>query len=264
MYFARMGCVIPGKRANPAVFGKNVKAFRDLREWSLRELASKSRLSTRTLVKIEKGLGCTVKTELKVALGLNVYVGRLWDESLLSCGPEKVISQSDGRWFFANVDDATQYHSRARRSPSEVTDNRLRSDPDEIQDASERNRLGRAGLSRAFVRTCGGAITAGHFQLNEGEIFGYDFTPADEFGYPYLLICTDGVLKFSIGGRTHVLQARESIVFQGNEAYGVEPCPSLTRDELPSRFFFVCLRVLTTSTTGLPKVTVNPNSATRP
>src|ERR1700733_7802474 len=164
---------------DPAVFGKNVRALRGLRGWSIRELAARCGLSTRTIVKIESGRGCSIKSELEVARGLNSYVGRLWDQSLISDAPERVISKADGRWFFSNVDDASQYHSRIRRTSFDDPTNRFRSDPDEIQIEAERSRLGRAGLSRCFVKIGGGVLTGGDFSFNKGKNKGPECSERD-------------------------------------------------------------------------------------
>lgn len=235
---------------DPSVFGRNVQSFRKLLGLSIRELAERAGVSTRTIVKIEAGKGCTPKSEHKVALGLNVFVGRLWDESLLSTADERVISNQDGRWFFVSLDDATRYLTWLQRAESADANARVRSDPDEIQDPAERQRLGGAGLSRGFVRTCGNAFGAGFFLLNEGEIYGPDFTPPDPSNYPYIFICTSGSLKFSIRDKTYVLNAGESIVYEGKHGQELEPWKDGPTFELPCRFYLVSLKLLDLASLG--------------
>lgn len=231
-------------RSDPAVFGRNARAFRTLRGWSVREFAQRTGLSTRTIVKIEGGNACTVRTERKIADGLNVYIGRLWDPELLVQAPQRVVRQDAGRWFFASADDAAAHHARATRAHIVDEGERMRADPEEIQEAAERHRLGKAGLSRAFVKTCGGGISSGFFQFNEVELFGRDETPADGSNYPYVMICRTGGLRIHIRGETYDLGVSESIVFDGNDPYWIEPLMEDGPSSPPATLYFLCLRLL--------------------
>jgi len=224
----------------PAVFGRNVRAFRTLRRWSIRDLAARSGISTKTIVKIERGEGCTVRTEQKIALGFNVYVGRLWDDTLLSEEPQRVIRSQQGRWFFADIDDAARYHRRLVTS-----EERLRSDPDEIQDEAERHRLGYAGLSRAFVKAMGGGMSTGYFQYNQGEYFGRDYTPPDGTGYTYLCICLRGGVRFAIRDCVSELGEGDAVVFEGSDGHWIEPLEPVHLPKPPPLIQFLCLRILT-------------------
>ncbi len=231
-------------RSDPAVFGRNARAFRTLRGWSVRDFSERAGLSTKTIVKVEGGQACTVKTERKIADGLNVYVGRLWDPNLLVQAPQRVVRADAGRWFFASADDAAAHHARATRAQAGDEHERMRADPPEIQEAGERHRLGRSGLSRGFVKTCGGGIASGFFQFNEVELFGLDETPADGSNYAYVMICRTGGLRMQVRGETYELNAGESIVFDGNDPYRIEP---LTRDVSmcpPTTLYFLCLGIL--------------------
>lgn len=225
------------------MFGRNVRALRGLRGWSIRDLSVRCGLSTRTIVKIESGRGCSIKSELEVARGLNSYVGRLWDRSLISEAPERVIKRTSGRWFFSHVDDAAQYHCRIRRTSFDNATYRLQSDPDEIQDEMERHRLGRSGLSRAFVKASGGAITGGYFQFNEGESYGPDRKQTDFTYITFLIVCTKGTIDFTIRGTTHRLEEGESIVFVDDDASTLSPAPSIRTEDLPCKFYFLCPRL---------------------
>lgn len=120
----------------------------------------------------------------------------------------------------------------------------MRADPPEIQEDEERHRLGRAGLSRGFVKTCGGGISSGFFQFNEVELFDLDETPADGSNYPYVMICRTGALRMWIRGETYELSEGESIVFDGNDPYRVEPLTTDATLGPPATFYFLCLRLL--------------------
>jgi transcriptional regulator with XRE-family HTH domain len=233
---------------DPAVFGRNVRAFRALRGWGVRELAARSDLSTKTIVKIEKGELCTSKTEQKIAAGFGTYLGRLWDPNLLSDEPQRVIRSTEGRWFFAAIEDADKYYQRLVKSQPELAEERLRSDPDEIQDEAERHRLGHAGLSRAFVRTMGGGLATGYYQYNQAEMFSKDITPPDGFGYTYVCFVLRGDLRMEIRGKTFELHGGDSMVFDGGTYYSFEPLHPLSPSEPPPMMQFVCLGVL-----ALPK-----------
>lgn len=229
---------------DPAVFGRNVRAFRVLRGWGVRELAARADVSTKTIVKIERGEICTSRTEQKIAAGFGTYLGRLWDPDLLSDEPQRVIRNTEGRWFFAAIEDADRYHQRLVKSQPELAEERLRSDPDEIQDEAERHRLGHAGLSRAFVRTMGGGIAAGYYQYNQCEIFGRDVTPPDGFNYTYVGLVLRGELRMGIRGKEFKLFEGDTIVFDGGTTYSFEPLRSVAATQLPPLLQFICLGVL--------------------
>lgn len=231
-------------RNDPAIFGRNVRAFRALRGWGIRELSERSGVSTKTIVKIERGEGCTIKTEQKIALGFAAYVGRLWDQNLLSEENERVIRKDSGRWFFAAVEDAEQFYRRLMKLQPDLAEERLRSDPDEIQDEGERHRLGYAGLSRGFVKTMGGGMSAGYFQYNQAELFSRDYTPPDGLNYTYICICTHGALRIAVGDREYELAEGDSIVFRGLDPYWIEPVSPILAPEKPPTLQFICLGVL--------------------
>ncbi len=228
---------------DPKVFGRNVRAFRALRGWSIRDLEARSGVSAKTIVKIERGEGCTIRTEQKIALGFTAYVGRLWDVNLLSDKSQRLIPREQGRWFFGDVADAERYYRRLVKPNSDAE--RLRSDPDEIQDEAERHRLGRAGLASAFVKTMGGGISAGYYQYNVAEIFGHDLTPPDTLDHTYLCICARGAVRFGIREETCEMREGDSIVFQGDSPYWIEPLEPVASGELPPLVQFICLGILT-------------------
>jgi transcriptional regulator with XRE-family HTH domain len=225
------------------VFGRNVRAFRVLRGWGIRDLAARAGVSTKTILKIERGEGCTIRTEQKIALGFAAYVGRLWDAHLLSDEPQRVIRREEGRWFFSDIEDAAKYHQRLVKTHPELAEERLRSDPDEIQDEAERHRLGHAGLARAFVRTMGGGIAAGYYQYNQCEIFGRDVTPPDGFGYTYLCVCLRGELRLEMRGKTFDLREGDAMAFDGGTTYAFEPRGPVPPGR-PPLMQFICLGVL--------------------
>jgi hypothetical protein len=237
----------PGSR-DPAVFGRNVRAFRVLRGWGIRDLSARSGVATKTIVKIERGLGCTIRTEQKIALGFGAYVGRLWDANLLSDQPQRVIRKDEGRWFFAAIDDAEQFHKRLVKSSKRTPEDRLRSDPDEIQDEVERHRLGHAGLSKGFVKTMGGGLSAGYYQYNWAEFFARDVTPPDGLGYTYIIHSRRGGIKIGIRDQVFEIDEGDSIVLDGDSTYWIEPIREVVSSEKPPLIHFICLGLL-----ALPK-----------
>lgn len=229
----------PIDRRDPGVFGRNVRAFRILRGWGVRDLAEKCGVSTKTIVKIERGEGCTSRTEQKISLGFAVFLGRLWDANLLSDQRQRVLSRDSGRWFFGELEDARMFYERHSRKP-EATE-RFRSDPDEIQDDAERHRIGLAGFATVFVRTQGGGIRTGYFQVNHCEVYGRDVTPGDGFNNTYLIHCEQGTLRFGIRDEVYEIRENDSMIFEAGDKYWVEPSDP---NHLPAIVRIVCLRVL--------------------
>lgn len=226
------------------VFGRNVRAFRALRGWGIRQLAERSGVSTKTIVKIEKGEGCTTRTEEKIARGFTMYLGRLWDTSLLSDQRQRVIRKDHGRWFFGEHTDAERYFQRLLKSQPNLEEDRFRSDPDEIQSEAERHRLGYAGLSRVFVRAMGGGMAAGYYQYNQCEIFAHDVTLGDGFNYTYICFCVRGALRMGIRTQVFELEEGDSIVFEGGDSYWVEPREKIRPPIPPPLVQFACLKML--------------------
>jgi len=229
---------------DPAVFGRNVRAFRTLRGWGIRELSERANVSTKTIVKIEQGLGCTTRTEQKIAAGFTMYLGRLWDASLLTGQRQRVIHKSQGRWFFGEITDAERYHQRLVKSQPDLSEVRFRSDPDEIQDETERHRLGYAGLSKVFAKAMGGGMAAGYYQYNQCEIFSHDVTPGDGFNYSYICFCIRGSLRIGMRGEVFELNEGDTIVFEGGDDYWIEPLEPLRPPKPPPLIQFACLKML--------------------
>ncbi len=226
-------------RGDPAVFGRNVRAFRILRGWGVRELAEKCGVSTKTIVKIERGEGCTSRTEQKISLGFAVFLGRLWDEKLLADERQRLIPHDYGRWFFGDVEDARVFYERHSRGTESME--RFRSDPDAIQDEAERHRIGMAGFASVFVRTQGGGMQMGYFQFNQCEVYSRDVTPSDGFNNPYFMICERGRLRFGIRDQYYELKDGDSMIFEAGDDYWIEPLDEAQR---PSVVRIACLKIL--------------------
>lgn len=221
-----------------------MRAFRALRGWSVRDLSQRSGVSTKTIVKIERGDGCSIRTEQRIAVGFTMYVGRLWDRNLLSQEKERVVRDGEGRWFFGDVRDAEAYLRRRSRSAPDAGEERLRSDPDEIQDRAERHRLGRAGFSPCFVQVLGGSIESGYFQYNLAEVFARDHTPPESAHFTYLCAVLRGSVRFGTRGKEFEMHPGDSIVFVGSDPYWVEPLSPLGPSDPPPFIQFVCLSLL--------------------
>lgn len=229
----------PDGDRDPAVFGRNVRAFRALRGWSVRDLAAKCGVSTKTIVKIERGEGCTSRTEQKISLAFAVFLGRLWKPNLLSDEPQRVMPKDTGRWSFGELEDARRFHERLSRGSEAVE--RFRSDPDEIQDDAERHRIGLAGFASVFVRAQGGGMRTGYFQVNRCELYGRDVTPGDGFNNTYLILCERGGVRMGIRGQTFELDEGDSMAYEAGDEYWLEPKDPGQR---PGVVRLICLRML--------------------
>src|SRR4051812_4749664 len=99
---------------DPTVFGRNVRAFRNQWNWSMRELSKQAGLSLQTIANVEAGRGCSQSSEERLAKAFQTYVGRLWDAELLSEARQRVIYSNRGRWFFSKVERAKEYALRQK------------------------------------------------------------------------------------------------------------------------------------------------------
>src|SRR5262249_7293127 len=106
-------------------------------------LAERSKVSRKTILRGENGIGCTLTIENKLAHALRVGEGLLWVPQGTSS--EHIHRYIGDRWFFCIPEEFNHYNTRYHLDEDSL-------DPDSIQSESERLRLGRNGLSSGFLR----------------------------------------------------------------------------------------------------------------
>jgi transcriptional regulator with XRE-family HTH domain len=225
--------------SDPKVFGRNVRAFRILRGWSIRDLSKQSGISLQTIVNVEAGKGCAPATEERFARAFQTFVGRLWDVSLLSPERQRVIDSNHGRWFFASVEQAKEYARRQRLADDE-DDGRFRADPDAIQEQTERYRLGHT-FGWCFARALGGAIAENYYRYNICELFGRDSSPRPNRPFMMLLQAQSGNFRVGIRGEEFEVFQGDSFVFDCADPWWIEPLHQVRPGEKPAIVHIICL-----------------------
>ena len=194
------------KGRDPAVFAQNVRRAREIRSWTRGFLCQAAGISPQTLAKVERGGGCALRVERKLAEALGTVVGRLWEPLDLRYYAKRT-ADSD-RWYFAGHADCERYR-RAQGFADGAEP--MRYDPDAIQNAEERRRMGLGGLASGFVRVTTAHLRAGTVISSLIELYGRveSSLPAGSLAY-YYVVC--GTARFHVLGETHELA--EGDVFQ--------------------------------------------------
>ncbi len=134
---------------DPIHLAANIRRQRLRLRWSQSQLAQEAQVGRQTIVRVEKGLGCTAVVERKLAKALMLNPQWIWNPHVE--GPEyRIHALSDAQWLFCDEQECEQYIEHRRLWDK---DKEYRPDPEEIQVESERLRLGRNGLARGFFRT---------------------------------------------------------------------------------------------------------------
>ncbi|RYG47029.1 XRE family transcriptional regulator [bacterium] len=227
---------IAGPR-DPMILARNVRQARESLGWTGKKLCEEAGTSPQTLANVERGKGCTPGVERRLAAALGTVVGRLWED--LAAARQILRHAEDDRWYFADAADGERYRDRQGLTEDPPP---LRLDPDEIQEESERSRLGGLGLSCGFVRVTTAHLEAGVIISSVLEIYGRieSNVPEGHLAYFHAL---RGEVRFRIGETTH--EMREGSVLQAemtNPAW-VESLRSLERGEAPPHLVYVDLRV---------------------
>src|SRR6187399_893750 len=86
--------------ADPKVFSQNVEFFRKYEGVSIRQLAKKAGVAVNTLVRIQRGCACSLKTQDKIASALNAKLGTLWSPEILAVPQYHHFNEENTRWYF--------------------------------------------------------------------------------------------------------------------------------------------------------------------
>lgn len=161
----RIQTIVEGR--DPETFARNVRRARESLGWTRQRLCAEAGISPQTLAKVESGGACTPGVERKLADALGTVVGRLWERQQLQ--RQVVRDPRTDRWYFAGHADGERFH---RSQALLESDKPVRYDPDAIQTAAERARMGLAGLASAFVRVTTGHLRAGSVISSLIELYG--------------------------------------------------------------------------------------------
>ncbi len=219
---------------DPQAFAQNVRRARESLGWTRGRLCQEAGVSPQTLTRVERGEGCTPGVERKLATVLGTVIGRLWDAQEL---PRRIVHTPAGdRWYFAGHEDGDRYWARHGL----VDDSERRYDPDAIQDADERARMGAGGLVSGFVRVTTAHLRAGSVISSVIDLYGRIDASLPEGRLAYFHVLR-GAARIGLGEESVVLN--ESDVFQAEMASPawLEPTRPLAPGGLPPRLVFVDL-----------------------
>jgi transcriptional regulator with XRE-family HTH domain len=86
------------RASSPLVFGERIKASRTSQGISIRELATRAKLSKTSIVSLEKGETCRPVTIMKVCAALGLHLERFADQETRN-GNAAVHRRNDDRWY---------------------------------------------------------------------------------------------------------------------------------------------------------------------
>jgi transcriptional regulator with XRE-family HTH domain len=193
---------------NFEIFGKNVRAERQIWGWSIQRLAAEAGIAPDTVFRIEHGSPCTKATRKKLA-------------DALHCDQDRLMMQpTDIRPGFA-----IHHREEARWKVLTEIPNRKRADDevDLIQENSERKRLGDLGFVTMFVKMMNCRLQGGRLVAGLLEIYGEGLHSNYVDGEVFLLVLEGKVRIHLVGQTSFVLSADDAATVDcKNEFYFVK------------------------------------------
>ncbi len=221
-----------GEKQDFRVFAENVRGYRQSLGWSNERLAAESGVGLRTLIRIQQGHPCFHRTQLSISLALRIGLDTLWNPAKNIQKSYFIFREPEERWCFANRGDAENWTMNS--DPHRV-------DPDSIQQAAERDRLGRNGLSMGFAQYYRSYLPGGMqatFMQNVYSKQTFAFPPTVS---GICIYCIKGSLKVFLGDDTFELHTGDVLVFEAHIPYSHEPLSPLLPHETPPAFLGVTI-----------------------
>lgn len=208
---------------NFEVFGKNVRAERQIWGWSINRLAIEAGIAPDTVFRIEHGSPCTKGTRRKLA-------------SALHCDQDRLMMQpTELRPGFA-----IHHRDEARWKVLTETPNRKKPDNETelIQELSERARLGDLGFVTMFVKMMNCRLQGGRLVAGLLEIYGEGLHSNYVDGEVFLLVLQGNVRIHIVGQTSFVLSTHDAATVDcKNEFYFVKEEEESSAE--PARMLYV-------------------------
>lgn len=187
--------------------GPRVRALREARGLSQRDLAARARVSKNTLIRIERGDPIAEDGLTRIC------------DSLQTILPNLLVSDDDwDRPYRIDRHDPSDYRIAFRRqsAPSIVKDFEPIPHPD------ERARLGRLNFVSGFVQPLDVTLRGGQIQAAIVELHGNQERPGYRHSGEEFVMVLSGRLRIQIGKYSEVLETGDSIGFQSKYRHRYE------------------------------------------
>ncbi|QYK53313.1 MAG: helix-turn-helix domain-containing protein [Fimbriimonadaceae bacterium] len=209
----------------------------------MRELAERAGISPRTVNRIEKGHPFHESAELKICYAYSITLGTLWQVDLNQRGNRNVVRSNQYRWKFLNQEDAISYRKRQERMGHEYSDIEGYGDPDTIQEDAERSRLGLNGKSVGFQKLLSASLSKERYVAVFIELYGSDWTePPSNIAFVNYVV--EGSAKFIIQEDEYFLNVGDSLYFESDGKWTMEPWAEDGNPVLPTKVLHHCLTPL--------------------
>jgi transcriptional regulator with XRE-family HTH domain len=210
-----------------------VRRRREEQGWSMSRLHRETGVSMSTLRRVERGEGCTLSVERKIATALRTAEGRLWQR--YEWKREFPRPLAEARWHFIVWEECQRY---LRRQGLDEGHDSFPYDPESIQDEAERLRLGWNGLASAFFRLTSGVFRTGSTVSSVLELFAPLPGSLEEgtFAYFYGL---RGAFRVRNGGESVEMREGDALSIEYASPSSLEPLKPVEPNELPPMLIFV-------------------------
>lgn len=222
-----------GAGRDPALLAENVRRRREEQGWSMSRLFRETGVSMSTLRRIERGEGCTLTVERKLAAALRTAEGRLWQRYEWQKTFPRPLAEA--RWHFMVWEECQRY---LRRQGLDEAHDSFPYDPDSIQDEAERLRLGHNGLATAFFRLTSAVFKTGSTVSSVLELYGSLPGSLEDGTYAYFYGLRGGVRVHS--GETAIeLREGDVLTMEYESPSSLEPLKPVGPNDLPPLLIFV-------------------------
>lgn len=193
------------------LFGENVRAERKLQGWSIRSLAAASGTCADTIFRIEHGGPSTMRCRQKVCDALQASYRRLVMASEEGGAGYAIHRRENDYW-------SVHYEDRPYRVPED--------EEGRIQKPNERDRLGRLGFVRHFVRMLNCRLPHGKLVAGVLELYG-EGTKSNYLAGEVLVFVLFGNVRVVYGEESFELTVGESATIEcAREDFCFEPASS--------------------------------------
>lgn len=209
-----------------ATIGRRIRERRQKFGMSVQELADLAGVARYTLVRLEKGLPCTPKILERIRRSLHLFTDQMVRP--FHSGPFSVHRAAETRWSVSI--SKTSYQTR-------VVDD----DPQHVDDAEERRRLGALGFQPFFTAILESELSGGVGGHALMELYKPSWTD-QHFGEEFVY-CLRGSVTMVVDGAECTLDTGDSMSFDATLPHQYLPAsPTGPGDPIPLILVVVSLR----------------------
>lgn len=215
------------------VFGKNVRNHRLNLGWTTEHCADLCGISRATLIRIEAGKPCTIRTQEHIATVFQMTRDSLWTSSTLSVRGLCVFRRRETRWSFGDAEQGMTWR---------LNDSGGRLDPDSVQSPMERRRLGSIGIANTFTQRFRAHLPDGFHGCGIVEVYGETGLTFPVNVTSAGVCCLEGAIIVRNEAETYELHAGDVCVFDPSLSLKLAPKAKLGPNDVPPISLYFALQ----------------------